>query len=290
LLYDLVKIVQKYNLDMIGYIKLINFIRSNPNPDLFKSNNFDPKALPWHSDEYYRTVIEDDPLLQFDVEEDLNSLIDNDQNNNISSSDNLIKMYENKLKEASNKIAGLCNLVQELRHYATEKFETITNNNDPDSECDDTNYKGSYSSYGIHLEMLQDKVRTEGYMNAILGNKDAFKDKVVLDVGCGTGILSLFAAKNGAQLVIAVDMSDVIDEAIKIAEENNYSDKIVFLKGKIEEVRLPVEQVDVIISEWMVIFCYLSQCLIQLFMHEINILISQVDLFYLILWKWKYLV
>ena len=46
--------------------------------------------------------------------------------------------------------------------------------------------------------MLQDQVRTEGYMNAILKNKEAFKDKVVLDVGCGSGILSLFAAKAGA--------------------------------------------------------------------------------------------
>jgi protein arginine N-methyltransferase 1 len=55
-------------------------------------------------------------------------------------------------------------------------------------------------------------------MNSILQNKDAFKDKIVLDVGCGTGILSLFAAKAGAKLVIAVDMSDVIDQAIQIAE------------------------------------------------------------------------
>jgi protein arginine N-methyltransferase 1 len=50
-------------------------------------------------------------------------------------------------------------------------------------------------------------------MNAILDNKDLFKDKVVLDVGCGSGILSLFAAKAGAKLVIAVDMSNIIDQA-----------------------------------------------------------------------------
>ena len=65
---------------------------------------------------------------------------------------------------------------------------------------------------------FKDKVRTESYMNSILKNQSVFRDKVVLDVGCGTGILSLFAAKAGAKLVIAVDMSDVIDQAIKIAE------------------------------------------------------------------------
>ena len=55
-------------------------------------------------------------------------------------------------------------------------------------------------------------------MNSILNNKSAFKDKIVLDVGCGTGILSLFAATAGAKLVIAVDMSDVLEQAVQIAE------------------------------------------------------------------------
>ncbi len=65
---------------------------------------------------------------------------------------------------------------------------------------------------------LKDKVRTESYMNAILKNPSVFKDKIVLDVGCGTGILSLFAAKAGAKQVFAVDMSDVIHKAIEIAK------------------------------------------------------------------------
>ncbi len=83
---------------------------------------------------------------------------------------------------------------------------------------DDAFYASSYSSYSIHLEMLQDKVRTEGYMNAIMANSSAFKDKVVLDVGCGSGILSLFAAKAGARHVIAVDMSNILTKAIQIAK------------------------------------------------------------------------
>lgn len=45
------------------------------------------------------------------------------------------------------------------------------------------------SVLGIHEEMLKDEVRTQTYRKSILDNTHLFKDKVVLDVGCGTGIL-----------------------------------------------------------------------------------------------------
>lgn len=35
-------------------------------------------------------------------------------------------------------------------------------------------------------------------MNAILQNKHLFKDKVVLDVGCGTAILSMYVARKNS--------------------------------------------------------------------------------------------
>jgi ribosomal protein L11 methylase PrmA len=52
--------------------------------------------------------------------------------------------------------------------------------------------------------MLKDEVRTGKYQAAILHNAALFKDKVVLDVGCGTGILSMFCAQAGAKKVIGV--------------------------------------------------------------------------------------
>ncbi|KAG5654314.1 hypothetical protein H0H81_004733 [Sphagnurus paluster] len=101
--------------------------------------------------------------------------------------------------------------------------------------------------------MIQDKVRTSTYAHFILTNPILFRDAVVLDVGCGTGILSLFAARSGAKRVIAVDASDIAEKAERIVQVNGFSDIITVVRGKVEEIVLPddIQQVDIIISEWM---------------------------------------
>ncbi|MCJ1329649.1 type I protein arginine N-methyltransferase Rmt1 [Thelotrema lepadinum] len=104
---------------------------------------------------------------------------------------------------------------------------------------------------GIHEEMLKDEVRTKSYRDAIYQNKHLFRDKVVLDVGCGTSILSMFAVKAGAKHVIGVDMSTIIEKAKEVVAVNGMTDKITLLQGKMEEVTLPFPEVDIIISEWM---------------------------------------
>ena len=127
-------------------------------------------------------------------------------------------------------------------------------------------YFNSYAHFGIHEEMLKDTVRTTTYMKSIMDNKHLFKGKVVLDVGCGTGILSMFAAKAGAAMVIGIDCSDILDQARLIVAENEAdggvpSGVITLLKGKVEDVELPVAQVDIIISEWMGYFLFYESML-----------------------------
>lgn len=123
-------------------------------------------------------------------------------------------------------------------------------------------YFDSYAHFGIHEEMLKDEVRTLTYRNSMYNNKHLFKDKVVLDVGCGTGILCMFAKKAGAKHVYGIDMSSIIDHAKEIVKQNKLEKDITLIKGKVEEVDLPVEKVDIIISEWMG-YCLLYESMLD---------------------------
>ncbi|PVF97020.1 S-adenosyl-L-methionine-dependent methyltransferase [Serendipita vermifera] len=82
-------------------------------------------------------------------------------------------------------------------------------------------------------------------------NPHLFRGKTVLDVGCGTGILSMFAAKAGAKHVVGIDMSNIIDQAQKIIQANGFGETITLVKGKLEEAELPIQKFDIIVSEWM---------------------------------------
>ncbi|XP_056091808.1 histone-arginine methyltransferase CARM1 isoform X3 [Rhinichthys klamathensis goyatoka] len=113
--------------------------------------------------------------------------------------------------------------------------------------------------------MLQDYLRTATYQKAILLNEVDFKDKVVLDVGCGTGILSFFAVQAGAKRVYAVEASSVAKYAEILVKSNSLSDKITVLSGKIEEVSCP-EKVDVIISE-PIGYMLLNERMLESFLH-----------------------
>lgn len=112
-------------------------------------------------------------------------------------------------------------------------------------------YFDSYAHFGIHEEMIKDSRRTDAYRHAILRNPHIFADKIVLDIGCGTGILSFFAARAGAAHVYGIECANIVDYTREIVRLNGMQDKITIIKGKVEEVELPVPQVDIIISEWM---------------------------------------
>lgn len=103
-----------------------------------------------------------------------------------------------------------------------------------------------WNDVASHQIMIQDRVRTLAYKKAI--EKNVKNNNIVLDIGCGTGILSFFAVKKGCKKVYAVDKSDIIDSAKEIAKLNKLEDRIEFTKEDILKFK-PREKIDVLIHD-----------------------------------------
>ncbi|XP_075527491.1 arginine methyltransferase 4 isoform X4 [Dermacentor variabilis] len=138
-------------------------------------------------------------------------------------------------------------------HRIVDAFKTGQSNSTFRQRTDEASATQYFQFYGYlsqQQNMMQDYIRTSTYQRAILNNMEDFKDKVVLDVGAGSGILSFFAVQAGARKVFAVEASSMAKHAECLVYHNKVSDKVVVIPGKIEEITLP-ELVDVIVSEPM---------------------------------------
>ena len=137
----------------------------------------------------------------------------------------------------------------------------------------DSLYFEQYNSLGIHQAMLNDKPRMNFYRKCVMDNRAMFKDKIVLDVGCGIllsfskliqvlsnlisqfaglGCLSIFAARAGAKKVYAVEASrQTFELALGAFAKSGFDSIIEAINAPIEEAVIGDRFVDIIISEWM---------------------------------------
>ncbi len=105
-----------------------------------------------------------------------------------------------------------------------------------------------YYDLRSHEWMLKDSVRCEAFRKAIA---DVVTPGCsVLDVGAGSGILSVFAAQAGAGVVYAVERTGIVELARRIVAENGFGDRVQVLREDMEAIELP-RKVDIIVSEWL---------------------------------------
>lgn len=112
---------------------------------------------------------------------------------------------------------------------------------------------GHFFGVRYHRHMLKDSVRTEGYRRAI--NAVVRPGDVVVDVGAGTGVMSIFAARAGARRVFAIESTPIARLARQIIEDNGLSDIISVIEADAATVSLP-EPADVLVTECMGNFVY----------------------------------
>ncbi|CAI2172800.1 11155_t:CDS:10 [Funneliformis geosporum] len=281
--FDFQKIRTELKLDFYQCIRLINYIRHQVlNDSEFK--NFQEIL---DNDVYLKPTLEGDPLLYAfddvenddDFDKDVGSQSQDQKGIDIDPTTPLehellkkLRLSEERHFYTEVRLKTIESQFNEYRSMVKESFfdvysdvvsERSTKSLKVSSSYEDrTNYYfNSYAKNDIHEEMLKDRIRTESYRDFIYENKDIFKNKIVLDVGCGTGILSMFAAKAGASKVLSVDKSDIIERTKEIVKENQLDNIITLINGKVEEVNLPVQKVDIIISEWMGYFLFFEAML-----------------------------
>jgi predicted RNA methylase len=103
----------------------------------------------------------------------------------------------------------------------------------------------SYASVSGHRPMALDARRNQAYREAL--GQAVHADSVVLDLGAGTGIHGLIAARLGAKRVYLVEAEDILVVAEEIVSANGLQNTVQCLRGRFEDVQLP-EPVDIIVS------------------------------------------
>jgi hypothetical protein len=97
-----------------------------------------------------------------------------------------------------------------------------------------------------HIEMLDDVVRTQRYIMAL--QRTIRPGDVVLDIGTGTGVLAMAAARAGAKHVYAIEAGSIAEKAQEIVAINGFAHTITVLQGWSTSLEVR-ERADVLVTE-----------------------------------------
>ncbi|KAL0743849.1 hypothetical protein Bca4012_085362 [Brassica carinata] len=293
---------KELKLDFYASFKLINYIRSQVAEnkcwswEALQKRQLEAKDVnfPWDEEKYLKPFWQEDSLLYSfaddeEEEDEVEALDREDLIEDLRKLGDLSIVDDEAIGESSVSNNGKCKDVSPISNCDDLKQSSadglVVNGKDKEARvCDgrlvgrnirkvNENYFGSYSSFGIHREMISDKVRTEAYRDALLKNPTLLSGSVVMDVGCGTGILSLFAAQAGASRVVAVEASEKMAKvATKIAKDNKvfndneHNGVLEVANSMVEEldksIKIQPHSVDVLVSEWMG-YCLLYESMLS---------------------------
>jgi histone-arginine methyltransferase CARM1 len=122
-----------------------------------------------------------------------------------------------------------------------------------------TKYFYYFGKMRSHDGMMNDLGRTETFRKALHGNPDNFKDKIVMDVGSGSGLLAFFAIQAGAKKVYAIEAGCMHEVIRMLADANGWGDKIVVVNKVLQDMNeadCPLNSVDTIVAETLGTFLF----------------------------------
>jgi hypothetical protein len=104
---------------------------------------------------------------------------------------------------------------------------------------------GGFARVSSHLPMVADQTRVGAYAAAIRAQAPGRR---VAELGAGSGVLTILAAKAGALSVWAVEETDIVDMAAELVAANGVADRVELVRGSSLD-HTPPEPVDVLIHE-----------------------------------------
>jgi SAM-dependent methyltransferase len=116
---------------------------------------------------------------------------------------------------------------------------------DPERDSDDV-LRATFDSPSPHASMLEDRVRTSAFLAAL--DELVRPDDVVVDIGTGTGVLAVAAARAGARHVYAIEATPLAHEAREVIRANGLDDRVTVVEGWSTRISLP-ERATVAVSE-----------------------------------------
>ena len=109
-----------------------------------------------------------------------------------------------------------------------------------------------YDTVEVHNLLVSDEARTLAFRDSI--HATVKPGDTVLDVGAGSGILSLFAAQAGARRVYAIERAPgAAALARRVVALNGLLDVVKIVEADAANAILP-EKVDVLVSEWLGVY------------------------------------
>lgn len=104
----------------------------------------------------------------------------------------------------------------------------------------------TFGSAPVHIAMLNDHERTRRYLDAI---RDTVRPgDVVVDMGTGSGVMAVAAARAGAARVYAIEATGIAKAARRVFEATGVADRVILVEGYSTQIQLP-ERADVLVAE-----------------------------------------
>ncbi|KAH9580920.1 hypothetical protein LSM04_005051 [Trypanosoma melophagium] len=135
------------------------------------------------------------------------------------------------------------------------------------AESIEAQYFDGYADPAVHRVMLEDAPRMS-FFRQVMTCDALMRNRVVVDIGSGTGILSIWAARAGAKHVFSIEASSLSQTQSLVIADNGLSEKITVLADTMENIIacgvedfiarhesiLKDSGISVIVSEWMGFF------------------------------------